>query len=481
MHWPPNPERAHRQVHSRPAAPPPAQWTVAIQWTAAAGFGALAILAAGLLYAEVIAHQDSAASLHQALRVETGLARTPKADHLERLAELDADRSPEAQREALREAVRIDPRRSSAWTFLGLLAERNGDWSGAERNLLEAAGVDRQYLPAWTLANYYFRRGKHDAFWEWARRAALLTTDDLTPLLRLADRFEPDPLRLLERLGDSSRLERSYLTFLIVQGRLDRAQQVGLRLGALRDPTDSPRLTELASRQIAAGHAGAALQAWNMVHTPGLDPLQGPVLTNPDFRVRPSGDGFDWTLATACPGVETVWSAGQLQFSFSGGQPDDCVLLMQTLVLAPARRYRLRFEYRSQGAASARGIDWTLDPFESSASLPLRLSSAKGAARATKPDQELIAPRSVLHEFLSNRTPGFSPAIPNWIWEERRFSVPRRTNPGRAPQDGASAATAPGASTDVVLVRLRLMVHRQPGTLRYQGTVWLRQLQMESI
>jgi Tfp pilus assembly protein PilF len=66
------------------------------------------------------------------------------------------------------------PRSSSAWIDTGLAAEEAGDYAGAERSLLEAARIDRQHLPAWSLANFYFRRGDPASFWPWARRAAAL-------------------------------------------------------------------------------------------------------------------------------------------------------------------------------------------------------------------------------------------------------------------------------------------------------------------
>ena len=67
---------------------------------------------------------------------------------------------------------------------LGLAKERAGDFEGAARDLLRAAEVDRQYLPAWTLANFYFRRGDRPAFRNWVRRSAELAPGDLgDPLL----------------------------------------------------------------------------------------------------------------------------------------------------------------------------------------------------------------------------------------------------------------------------------------------------------
>jgi tetratricopeptide (TPR) repeat protein len=110
----------------------------------------------------------------------------------------------------LRTALSLNPRLASAWIHLGLDAEADGNLPEAEADLLQAARVDHLYLPAWTLANFYFRRGDRVRFWRWAERAAALTYDDYRPLLRLADVFDPCPQRVASRLGGGERLLRAY-------------------------------------------------------------------------------------------------------------------------------------------------------------------------------------------------------------------------------------------------------------------------------
>ena len=138
-----------------------------------------------------------------------------------RAANLDRFDSSEAE---LRAAVSLNPRLSSAWIRLGLDAEADGNLPQAEADLLQAARVDHLYLPAWTLANFYFRHGDADRFWAWASRAAALTYDDYRPLLRLADALEPSPLRVATQLGGGAPLLRAYLDLLINTHRLDGAR-----------------------------------------------------------------------------------------------------------------------------------------------------------------------------------------------------------------------------------------------------------------
>jgi len=398
----------------------PARLRSVVPSVAAIGLCAGAALAGGLLYADSSALQDSPDALRRALGVEQRITGTADADLFERLAELD----PERAKAILEESLELDPRRGSGWIELGLLAEREQDAAGAERALLEAARCDRRYLPAWTLANFYARRGNQAAFWEWAGRAAGMSFDDFPPLLRLAERFEPDPLELLARLGTSSRMEREYLGDLMARRQFNGAQQVAMRLAERHDPGDAPRFATLASRHIEAGNADAALAAWNVFHAPPLDPAQGRMLTDPEFRDPSSGDGFDWIWSRApCPGVAAAWTPGELRFEFSGAQPEDCALLTQTLPVRAAQRYRLSFEYRSSGPPS--GFDWDFDR-----------SEAGG-------ESGLVAADS-------------------WRVAERVFGS--RGQPG----------------SGVSLARLRFRYRRPPGTVRFQGAISIRGLKWEA-
>jgi tetratricopeptide (TPR) repeat protein len=158
----------------------------------------------------------------------------------------------ESSWDELHAAVGLNPRLSSAWIQLGLAAEANGNLPEAETDLLRAASVDRLYVPAWTLANFYFRRGDAAKFWPWAKRAATLTYDDYRPLLRLADALETSPQHVATsvatRLGGGAPLLRAYLDLLINAHRLDSAREVAALLAARHDPADRDRLAAFAER-----------------------------------------------------------------------------------------------------------------------------------------------------------------------------------------------------------------------------------------
>lgn len=144
----------------------------------------------------------------------------------------------------------LRPRASSVLIDAGLAAEDAGDYAAAERTLLDAARIDHQYQPAWTLANFYFRRGDAARFWPWARHAAQMSYDDLPPLLRLCDELEPYPPAVLERIGDPPRMHRAYLDYLAGRGRWEAAQEVARRMGA--DPDSAAQLAAFTRLRAAA-------------------------------------------------------------------------------------------------------------------------------------------------------------------------------------------------------------------------------------
>ena len=301
------------------------RWILLIAW------GCAALLAARLAYAEALFRRGAAPDIQRALWLDRA---APPAHYFG----------------SLPVALLANPRLSSAWIALGLEAERQQRPGEAERLLLEAARVDHQYLPSWTLANFYFRQHNRTCFWPWARQAAYLNYDDLRPLLQLANALEPGALTALHELGGSDRLLRADLDYLTAAGRFDAAQQAARLLLARGFASDQPRLLEMTDRQIRAGNAAYALELWR-----GLFPAadSGQVLTNGSLQQSPRGAGFVWRLLSP-EGVAAKWEPSHLIFSFSGSQSESCALLEQIMALRPpVRRYRLSFEYLTTGPGAS--------------------------------------------------------------------------------------------------------------------------------
>lgn len=375
-------------------------------------------LAGRLAYAETLARRNTILFLLRAAQLDHFATPAP---YFERLAELD----PDSAALWLDAALQANPRSTSARISKAFAAEHAGHFDAAERDLLQAATHDRQYLPAWTLANFYFRRDNSIGFWLWAHRAASLTYDDFRPLLALAHSLELDPREVISRLGGGTPLLHADLDYLTQQGRLDQAQQIARLLLERKSPGDASRLLALADRQIRAGHARDALELWNDVLPPALFPPLDPdrnAVANGNLATAPSGIAFDWHLPSA-EGLTSMWRPSQLAFSLSGAQPETCALLEQIVPLSPAKRYRLHFEYLTRGLSSPTGLAWDLD---GDSGAPI------GLAASWQPAETLL---------LAKR---------------------QGTEPFR-------------------LSKLRLLYRRNPGTVRAQGQIQLRNLHMESL
>jgi len=263
----------------------------------------------------------------------------------------------------LREATAANPKSSALWIALGLALEQSGETIAARKALDEAMHVDRQYLPAWTMANFAFRHRDRDAFWSAARHAAAMAYDNPRPLIELADTTEPDPVAALSRLDGSPALERAYLDFLIGADRWDGAEQVARRMLERRrtrgspDPGTDARLASFTTRLLERHRIQAAVEIWNGVAGfPEIDMNQGSGILNGDFDREPSGQGFEWRLVPH-PGVTASWRPRSLRIALSGTQPEVCPLLEQWITVGP-RKYTLSYEYRLQTAAANSGLHW---------------------------------------------------------------------------------------------------------------------------
>lgn len=299
----------------------------------------------------------------EALRLEPG-----NAAYYVRLAALTQDSDPAGSTRALQRAVALNPWDSVAWVELGLRAEADADLAGAERSLLRAASVDQQYFPKWSLANYYFRRGNPDKFWLWAREAAQMAYGDLTPLFVLCWKVTNDGALIARELDiRKADQEANYLGYLTGQNQTEAMTQAATRLLAWNREADAPVLLAACDRLIADDRAQPAIRIWNQlaeqrrIPYAALAPGAGRSLTDGDFTVPPTAQGFAWRLPDAA-GVTTLLDeqpAG-LRISFSGRQPENCDLLTQILPVMKNSSYQLRFWYRTSGIEPETGLGWRI-------------------------------------------------------------------------------------------------------------------------
>lgn len=307
--------------------------------------------------------QETLPGTQEALRLEPDSAA-----YSVRLAAMIRQSNPAGSVQALQRAVALNPWDSQSWVELGLRAEAAGDLAAAERSLLRAAGIDKQYFPRWSLMNYYFRHGNSKNFWFWARKATEMAYGDLTPLFTLCWKVTSDGVFIEQTLAISKAdVEANYLAYLTSQNRIEPMTRAAMRVLAWNREADIPALLAACDRLIADDRANPAVQIWNKLAELGripyevLAPSAGRSLTNGGLTMLPISQGFDWRL-TGFPGFTTLLeerSAG-LRVSFSGRQPENCDVLTQFLPVTESSNYELRYLYRTVGIAPKTGLEWRI-------------------------------------------------------------------------------------------------------------------------
>ncbi|MBX9603843.1 MAG: hypothetical protein K2X35_22745 [Bryobacteraceae bacterium] len=267
--------------------------------------------------------------------------------------------------EPLIELARLDPARGAEYRTAAL---RRNPWlttvrldlaqdlSTARQDreegiLLEAARRDRQCLPAWTLAHFYWTRGQRDEFWRWSAQCARVTKGDRRGVLRLARmaaaRWQVPVEEVPERLNTGDRtLERELLNELLLAGDLRGSGRVADRILPRAGPMDAPLLVEYLERLLKAGHAGAAVCLWNQLCRRGLlhsEELGGrKANVKAGFQAAAAPSGFDWRFPSV-PGA-TLRAGGPLRVRLDGQQAAVAELAWQYVALRRGR-YRVSVDF----------------------------------------------------------------------------------------------------------------------------------------
>lgn len=303
----------------------------------------------GLARADYLFRQDTEASVRAAVSLE------PDAwQYYMRLAQLDQTHA----RDLLETSLRLNRFDAQADVELGLQYEANGDLARAERQLREAYNVDHTYLPRWTLANYYFRRGNMPVFWIWARSAASMPADDIGALLDLCWRASPDAHTLTANLlNEKPEMLRQYIRFLAGKNQQDEIAIVAPHLvRAGNRVSDGPLLLAAVNQMILANDGEAANQLWRLLIQRGWVIADSGWPNNAGFEREPLAVAFDWWLPEY-GGLHSWPGASGLQTEFSGSEPENCTIAAQTVYLT-AGSYTLDYAYRTSEIAAAAGLRW---------------------------------------------------------------------------------------------------------------------------
>jgi hypothetical protein len=306
-------------------------------------------------YAELLFHRNTRESVEHAARLDPANER-----YRAWLAEL-LDNEGQDATAVLDAAARLNPLDSHVWIRRGLNAEMKGDTGGAERLLLHTAEIDRLFEPRWTLMNFYFRQGRADLFWRWAREAFAISYGDRTPLFELCWRVREDAAAIAAVLPASPMVRMQFAGFLVTRGRAGEAATIAEPLITEARREDASSFVAIVDGLLTAGDTGRAVTMWNALCRRGLlsfrelNVASADSLTNARFEHAPSNRGFDWRVPTT-PGVTNRFTGSSMRFTFDGHEPEQCDLMTQTIPLAPGRRYRLRFTYRTSGVTSVSGL-----------------------------------------------------------------------------------------------------------------------------
>lgn len=304
-----------------------------------------------LARADYLFRQDTEASIRQAI------STTPDAwTYYMRLAEFEPDHA----QGLLTTAVRLNPYNAQANIELGLQDEAQGEPGRAEQRFLGAFAVDHTYLPRWSLASFYFRRGNMAAFWTWARSAAEMPSDSTAALFELCWRVSPDANEITRRiLNDNPKLLRQYLGFLLSKKQAPSAAEIAIRLIQNGDPKSDVLLMFYTINQLITDKDGVSAKSiWTALATKHWVVADSGLPNNPNFAREPLPVQFDWTLPLIS-GIQSVPGPSGLQTEFSGLEPDQCEIAEQAVVLGPGN-YELEFSYRTEGIAPGTGLQWQI-------------------------------------------------------------------------------------------------------------------------
>ena len=383
--------------------------------------------------ADWLANVGTLDALNQAIRLEPDdaamLARAA-------IYRSDNDDPSPAVDQDLRRAAQMNPFDSHVLMTIGLREEFRGNSAQAESFLIRAAEVDRQFKPAWTLANYYYRAGRPDKSWPMIQR--ILNLDpldfDTLPVFELCWRQPGNQVigdqvtfsrRILSLIPKRGHRPVQYLDFLIRTRRTEAALDAWPVAFAAADPADSAdRGTLIGFTEFLAGaeRLPDAVKIWNqladraIVHSGQLDPAKGTSIADPDFRFPPLATAFGWRVPEIT-GVFASGFSGSVRFEITGDEPQSAELLSVSAPVLSATRYHLR--WKSDGSSLSA-------PQDPGFSFLITLKqNGRGPAEAVTQCPPLLSPSS--HETCDFQTAAGSGAGP---LEQARIDLAYTRAPG---------------------------------------------------
>jgi len=262
----------------------------------------------------------------------------------------------------LRRAARMDPLNAELWIPLAEREEARGDKGAAEADLIHAADVDHQFIPAWVLANYYLQTENPEKAWAALDRCLRLNLQNysLTPVFALMWGLSSDAARIQSALPKQGSIPVAYLDYLITTDHADAAISawpLALAAGA-KDPASADRLNSFAGYLIRKGRTLEAVSAWNalidskVIRSGRLNPRLGESVADPDFRFTEHPGAFGWKISRTGGIFATALSSGnrpELSVDLDGNEPEAVDLASISAPVLGGRSYRLIVQFDPAG------------------------------------------------------------------------------------------------------------------------------------
>lgn len=321
----------------------------------------------------------------QAKQVERGAWLVPGNgdawDRLGRLRQWDlADPDTSRAMAAYQEAIAANPLSAHYWMDLASAYESAGDDQSARQAFLRA----REVYPASAEVDFYYgnfllRRDESSAAYQELHRAVVADSKLLPLVISRAWRANGDVGALLDRVIPAD--VDAYLQALDFFSSI-RATDAGLavwqRLVNLDAPIILSRTFPFLQELIDEDRARDARQVWRdalgAAGYPNLEPSNGSLIWNGDFKQILADGGLDWRWNNpvgASLDVDTSMAPDQsraLRLDFSGGSNVDLNAPFQYVPVQPGRKYHFRAYLRTEDITTESEIHFQItDPNHASA------------------------------------------------------------------------------------------------------------------
>lgn len=268
----------------------------------------------------------------------------------------------------LSRAQAASPSDESIARELGLAHELAGNTSEAERHLLAAAALSRKHDPAWALANFYFRAGRTEDFWKWARETLVMAPIEPSLVFDLCWQVSPDGPDIARRVLPERRTVRlAFAQYLVSRkdpaGAAEVVRPVAMQIAT--HPAEEQRAAVLTDHLAVAYQTEAAYLLWKSLRNPAYERF----------------GGFLWH------GQYARQAGTALRVELDGGQAESAILLRKLIPVRSGQLLTLR---------------WTAEMNLRSPAGPLRQSGVRWRLTRWSPKQEPLAESELIPATGSN-------------------------------------------------------------------------------